>query len=316
MSAQSNVLVLGGTGFIGRAVCEMLVERGEGAGRVIVPTRRLLHGSTLRALPTMDLVQADVHDDAALRRLVAKAAAVISLVGILHGKPADFERIHVALPRRLAAACRDAGVRRIVHVSALGAAPDAPSHYLRSKAAGEAALAGAGLDVTLLRPSVVFGVGGGLMHLLAGLQRVLPVLPLGGADAQLQPVWVEDVACAAVRCLDRPETIGRTYELAGPEVLTLAEAARRAGRWIGAERRQIALPDWAARLQAAALSILPGEPLLSADNLASLKVPAVASGRLPGLDALGIRPTPLETLAEAENLNRRLDRWRAAARRA
>jgi uncharacterized protein YbjT (DUF2867 family) len=321
MNALRSILVLGGTGFVGRAVCEMLVQRGDGGGgRIIVPTRRLMRASTLRALPTSDLRQADIHDDEDLKSLVGKADAVINLVGTAHGSAADFERVHVALPRRLAAACELLGVRRVLHVSALGAASDAPSNYLRSKAGGEAALRNAALDLTLFRPSVIFGAGDHLLNLFARLQAVFPVLPLAAADARFQPVWVDDVARAIVRCLDRPETIGRSYELAGPEVVTLAEIARRAGRWAGHERRQIALPPFAARLQAALMSLLPGPPLLSKDNLDTMRVPSVAGGTLPGLEALGILPAPLEAVAPGylgtEGVRRRLDRWRAHARRA
>jgi uncharacterized protein YbjT (DUF2867 family) len=321
MNNLRSILVLGGTGFVGRAVCEMLVQRGDGGGgRIIVPTRRLMRASALRALPTTDLRQADIHDDETLKRLVGKADAVINLVGTLHGSAAEFERVHVALPRRLAAACELLGVRRVLHVSALGAASDAPSNYLRSKAGGEAALRNAALDLTLFRPSVVFGASDHLLNLFAGLQAVFPVLPLAAADARFQPVWVDDVARAVVRCLDQPETIGRSYELVGPEVVTLSEIARRAGRWSGHERHQIALPPFVARLQAALMAALPGPPLLSKDNLDTMRVPSVAGGTLPGLEALGILPAPMEAVVPGylgtEGVRRRLARWRANARRA
>jgi len=168
---MKNILVLGGTGFVGRAVCERLVERSGGAGgRILVPTRRIQNGQRLRSLPTLELVTANVHDDAELARLVAQCDAVINLVAILHGSAADFGRVHVELPHRLVRACSAAGVRRIVHVSALGVSPDGPSNYLRSKAQGEAVLTGSGLDVTLLRPSVIFGTEDRFLNLFAKIQ--------------------------------------------------------------------------------------------------------------------------------------------------
>jgi len=293
-----HIAVTGGTGFVGQAVCEQLVERSGGAGgRIVVPTRRIRRGQAVQSLPTVERVQADVHDERALARVLAGCDAVVHLVAILHGSEADFQRVHVELPRKLVAACRAAGVRRIVHVSALGVAPDAPSRYLRSKAAGERVLLESGLDVTVLRPSVIFGARDRFLNLFAQLQALAPFMPLGGADARFQPVWVEDVAAAAVRCLDRPQTIGQTIECAGPDVLTLAQLVRLAGRLAGCERPVLPLPEALARLQAGLMELLPGEPLMSRDNVDSMRVPNVATGRLPGLDTLGITPAPVEAVA-------------------
>ncbi len=311
-----RVLVLGGTGFVGRSVCERLVERGQGGGLVRVPTRRLAHGRVVQALPTVELVEADVHDPAQLRRLLQGMDAVVNLVAILHGSAAAFERVHVQLPQALVAACAAAGVRRVVHVSALGVGEGAPSNYLRSKTRGEAGLQGsAALDLTLLRPSVIFGAQDRFLNLFAQLQRLAPVMPLAGSTAQFQPVWVEDVAGAIVRCLDQPATAGQVYECAGPEVFTLSELVRLAGRWAGCERPQLPLPSAIGRLQALAMELLPGEPLMSRDNIASMQRPNVASGQLPGLAALGIQPTPLQAVAPlylGPDFGRaRLERWRA-----
>lgn len=267
-------------------------------------------------LPTLDLMQADVHDDAALRRALAGCDAVVNLVAVLHGSPAQFEHVHVALPRRLAAACRATGVTRVLHVSALGVGPQAPSHYLRSKAEGEAALQAAGLALTILRPSVMFGAGDRFLNLFARLQAVLPVMPLACADAVFQPVWVEDVAQAIVSALARPDAVGRVYEAAGPDTFTLAELVRVAGRCAGHERPVVPLPAALGRLQAMLMGLAPGTPLMSADNLDSMRVPNVASGQLPGLGDLGIVPAPLMAVAPgylAPGSGRgRLDRLRAA----
>ena len=190
-------LILGGTGFVGRSVCEKLVERSGGAdGRLRVATRRFPRARHLQLLPTVEVACGDVHDEATLARLLRDTDAVINLVAILHGSEAEFERVHVRLPAHLAAACKAAGVRRVVHVSALGAALDAPSRYQRSKARGEEVLKAAGLDLTILRPSVIFGERDRFLNLFATLQSIFPVLPLASAGARFQPVWVDDVASA------------------------------------------------------------------------------------------------------------------------
>jgi uncharacterized protein YbjT (DUF2867 family) len=314
-----KLLVLGGTGFVGRALIAQLVERAGGGGiQIVVPSRRPPRHKALASLPGVQLVAADVHDPAALARLLVGCDAVVNLVAILHGSAADFDRVHVALPRTLAEACRGAGVRRLVHVSALGADAQAPSNYLRSKAAAEAVLQQAGLDLTLLRPSVIFGAEDRFLNLFGAMQKLLPVVPLAGADARFQPVWVEDVARAIATCLDDPTTIGATIECAGPRVYSLAELVRLAGRWSGAARPVLPLPPAVARLQAGLMSLLPGEPLLSADNLDSMRVPNVASGTLPGLGRLGITPTALEAVAPAclgALGSTRLDALRKTARR-
>lgn len=316
--SMKNLLVLGGTGFVGRSVCERLTRRRPD-GRVRVPTRRTAQGRWVRALPTVEVVTADVHDDATLDRLLQGCDAVVHLVAILHGSPQAFQRVHVDLPQRLARACLRAGVRRVVHVSALGVSADGPSHYLRSKAGGEAALQAAGLDLTILRPSVIFGAQDRFLNLFARLQAVAPVFPLGGGDARFQPVWVEDVAAGVVAALDRPESVGQIYECAGPAVHTLSEIVRLAGRWSGHERPQLPLPEAVARLQARLMEWLPGEPLMSRDNIDSMRVPNVASGQLPDLRRLGITPAALEAVAPGylgtQQGVARLDHWRRHAGR-
>ncbi len=323
---MNNILVLGGSGFVGRSVCDKLVERSNGAGgRITVPSRKPARAKHIQMLPTVQLVAADVHDPAQLRRLVQGADAVINLVAILHGSEAAFERAHVALPRTLAAACAAAGVRRVIHVSALGVsepgagagveASPAPSLYLRSKTAGEAVLRAAPLDLTVLRPSVIFGEHDRFLNLFATLQAVFPFMPLAGSQARFQPVWVQDVAQTIVACLDLPSTIGQTYECAGPQVLTLQQIVEAAGRWSGHPRPVFGLPEGLARLQAGMMELLPGEPLMSRDNVASMRVPNVATGRWPGLAALGITPASMEAVVpgylSANQGVARLDRWRA-----
>ena len=296
---MQKIVITGGTGFVGRNVIERLVAH-DASTRLVVPTRRRANGSALQILPTVDLLPADVHDPAALADLLRGADALVHLVAILHGTPADFERVHVQLPRHLAAACVSAGVRRVVHVSALGVSAQAPSAYLRSKAAGEAvwqqAASQHGLQVTVLRPSVIFGAEDQFTNLFASLQRLFPVLPLAGATAQFQPVWVGDVAQAVVQVLAQPHGPGPVIECAGPEVLTLKQIVQRVGALAGCQRPVVALPEALGLLQAAAMGLLPGTPLMSRDNVLSMRVPNVASGTLPGLQTLGITPASLDTL--------------------
>lgn len=295
---QRHILVLGGSGFVGRHFCEHLVRAGWLA---TVPTRRWANSLALQALPNLTVLEADVHDDAQLAELMAGHDAVVNLVGVLHGSEARFEAVHVTLPQRIASAMKRAGVRRLVHISALGADAQGPSRYQRSKARGEAALQAAGLELTLLRPSVMFGAEDHFLNLFARLQQTLPFMPLASSHTRFQPVWVGDVAEAIVRCLDNHHTVRQTYELVGPEVFTLRELVQCAGQWAGIRhgrgRPVLALPHWAGWLQALALELAPGGPLMSRDNLASMQVDNVASGRLPGLPALGITPAALSGVA-------------------
>lgn len=308
-----SVLILGGSGYVGRALCEQLTRQLGADVRITVPTRRVAHGKSVQSLPGVTVVQADVFED--LPHLVPGHDAVVNLIAILQGNEAAFERVHVELPRRIAAALTGAGVPRLVHVSALGVSEQAPSRYLRSKAAGEAVLKAAGLALTLVRPSLIFGEGDSSVNLFARLQGLFPLMPLAGASAQLQPVWVQDVAHALTEVLLRREAIGQTYEIAGPRVLTLGELVRLAGQVAGHPRPVLPLPGPLATLQALAMECLPGEPLLSRDNLGSLSVPNVASGRLPGLAELGLTPASLEavlpTYLGGGGGVARLDAWRA-----
>lgn len=298
---MKRVLLLGGSGFVGSHVCNKLASR---PWRITLPTRYEVHARHLQHLPQVDVVRADVHDPAVLRSLVNGHDAVINLVAILHGDAAAFDKAHVELTKNLARACLDAGVPRFVHVSALGAdglAPDkAPSMYLRSKSQGEALLTTAtdeGLQLTLLRPSVIFGDQDKFLNLFARLQKLFPVIPLAGAQARFQPVWVEDVANAIVHCIETPRTVGQTYELCGPQVFTLRELVKLAGVFSGIRQGRgrpiVALPEALGRLQARLMSWLPGPTLMSVDNMDSMRVDIVASGKLPGLQALGITPASL-----------------------
>ncbi|MDB5870067.1 MAG: NAD-dependent epimerase/dehydratase [Polaromonas sp.] len=294
---MKKILIFGGTGFVGTQVCEKLNQL---QCRVTVATRRSANARHLQLLPLLDVAEINLHDSAALAALVAGHDAVINLIAILHGSEEAFQKVHVKWPLDLARACKAAGVRRLVHISALGAAPDSPSRYQRSKARGEAALLGSGLDVTALRPSVIFGAGDKFLNTFVKLQQVFPVIPLAGSQARFQPVWVGDVASAVVRCLQDAATIGQVYEACGPDVFTLRQLVQLAGRYAGIGRGQgrpvIGLPGALARVQAFFMELAPGEPMLSRDNLDAMKTDNVASGKLPGLQALGIAPASLQAI--------------------
>jgi len=290
-----SVCVIGGSGFIGSHVVRLLCAS---ALPVRVPTRnRERARQELILLPTAEAFTADVHDAATLRRTVAGCDAVINLVGVLDGRNDGFQRNHVELPARIVSACRDAGVKRLLHVSSLGAAADAPSEYQRSKAKGEAVIAAAaehGIATTIFRPSVVFGRGDHFLNLFARLARAFPVLPLGCADAKFQPVYVEDVARAILASLGNTSTFGERYDLCGPTVYTLRELVEYACSVLGLGRSVIALPDGLAWLQAAVLEHLPGR-LMTRDNVLSMQVDNVCGCPFPAV--FGFEPTPLEAVA-------------------
>ena len=316
-----TVVVFGGTGFIG----SHLVARLSAAGaRVIVPTRRAERARHLIFLPRVEVVQADVHDDAALRQLMAGKSAAINLVGLLHsrrGQPygPDFKRAHVELPRRIVAACAAGKVPRYLHMSALGAAIDGPSMYLRSKADGEvAARAEPSVAATIFRPSVVFGEGDNFLNTFARMQRWLPFIPLAGAETDFQPVYVGDVAQAFVNALGDLKTRHLVFELGGPRIYTLAELVRLAGQYSHHPRPVFGIPDSLGRLQARLFELLPGTPIMSRDNLDSMKVDNVVDPAIQATTAaaLGIKLTPLEAVAARYlSPSERFDDFRARAGR-
>lgn len=303
-----SILVIGGTGFIGS---HLIAKMNSSGWSITVPTRRLAHAQHLLVLPSVeDVIEANVHDDATLRQLIRGKDAVINLVGILHGKAVvnarnaphapygpEFARAHVELPKRIVAACAELKVRRYLHMSALGADNRGPSMYLRSKGDGEAAaFSDPRVSTTVFRPSVVFGDNDHFLNLFASLQRFLPVMLLGAAEAKFQPIYVEDVAQAFVAALHNDRTAGKCYELAGPKVYTLRELVRLAGEFSGHPRPVIGLLPVLARLQAWPLEHLPRGPLMSRDNLDSMQIDNVAHG--PIAPELGIEePTALEAVA-------------------
>lgn len=318
--SSPRILVLGGSGFVGRQVCEQLARLG---WHITVPTRRAVNAARVQSLPGLTVIEANVHQEADLARLMPGHDAVVNLVAVLHGSEERFESVHVDLPGKIASAMKKAGVQRLVHISALGADPQGPSMYQRSKARGETVLHNAGLQLTVLRPSVIFGAEDKFLNLFADLQAVAPFMPLAGSGTRFAPVWVGDVARAVVVCLQKLDTVGQTYELCGPDVMTLGELVQRAGQWAGVNegrgRPVIGLPMWVGWLQAAAMELAPGEPLMSRDNLASMKMDNIATGQLSGLAALGISASSAAGVAPGYLGHRgprsKLNRWRAGAGR-
>jgi uncharacterized protein YbjT (DUF2867 family) len=306
---QHRVAVLGGSGFIGRYLVKRLAERGE---VVTVGGRYAADAKYLRLkgeVGQVGLVNLAIGDEAVMPAFVAGNDAVINLVGILHesggGRGQRFETAHHVGPARLARLAREAGVARFVHVSAIGADPRSSSLYARSKAAGEEAVRDAFPTATILRPSVVFGPEDQFFNRLAAVAMISPIVPLiGGGHTRMQPVYVGDVAEAAVHCLDDPATAGRVYEFGGPRVYTLRALTELLLEDIRHRRLLIDLPFGLAKLQARLMALLPNPPL-TPDQVELLKSDNIVSPGALGLNALGIAPTAVEAI-----LPTYLDRFR------
>lgn len=298
----SAVLVVGGSGFIGRHLVASLAAAGI---RVVVPSRRRERAKHLILLPTVDVVEADVTAPGVLERLTAGKQAVYNLVGILHSRRGrraergvneygpDFARMHVELPQAIVAACRASGVHRLLHISALGASPDAPSEYLRSKGIAEKALLAADdLDVTVFRPSVVFGPEDAFLNRFATFARLSPVFGVPCPAAKFQPVYVGDVARALHFALEEPEACGKVYELGGPDVVTMKALVEFVCAVTGRRRWVFGLPDRLAYMQASLLERLPGK-LMTRDNFRSMQVPSTSGQPFP----FHLQPQSLEAVA-------------------
>lgn len=289
----TSFCMLGGTGFVGQVLANQASARGI---RMRVLTRYEPAARRVKVLPTAEVMVGDAHDPATLARAFEDMDAVVNLVGILHpGRGGSFEKVHAELPRKVAQACVASGVQHLVHMSALGAAENGPSEYLRSKAAGEAAVrsASGAMPWTIFRPSVIFGEGDRFTNTFAALARVFPVIPLAGAEARFQPVWVDDVARCMLEALGEPRAFGQTYELCGPKVYTLAEIVRFVAATVGRHPHIAALPPGLGNLQATLFEHLPGR-LITRDNLKSMTVPNVCSGRFP--EHCATEPAALEAI--------------------
>lgn len=322
MSKTKNVLVIGGSGFLGQAVCNQLAKAGY---RITVPTRRYDRAKHLLTLPTCQIIEANIHDRATLGRLVSGQDIVVNLLGVLHSKPGkpygqNFRVNHVEFPKALCTAMSKHGAKRIVHISALGVGVQnpAPSMYLRSKTDGEAVVKDSGLAWTILRPSVVFGREDKFLNTFASLANIAPFIPLAGADARFQPVSVSDVAKAVFACVEDQgkDTLHNTYDLVGTEIFTLKELVKLSARAVGKNPLVFGIPDVAAKVQAFLMELAPGEPLMSRDNVDSMKIDNIrTSGRtfpLPSYECLSV---VAHEYLRAKHLPSDLDEFRTRAHR-
>ena len=286
---QYDILLIGGNGFVGRVIAAQLQLAGYS---VLIPSSHLAAGRELRMLPKVYVEEADVHEFDDLQNLCARIqphGAVINLVGVLHDKPATpygrvFKAAHVDLPKNIITAMQMHGLKRYLHMSALGADSRGPSMYQRSKGDGEAAVKASNLDWTIFRPSVIFGAQDQFINLFSKLTKLFPAMPLANHQAQFQPVSVDDVATAFMKSLTMPQTIHQSYDLVGPTVYTMKEIVEFAARKAKTSCAIIPVPAVVGYLQALAFEFLPGPTLMSRDNIASMKLPNILPAN--GKDAL------------------------------
>lgn len=274
---SSRVTLLGGTGFVGTRLVYLLAER---FSEVVVLTRRAQRVRELRVVPNVHAREADIHDPEILARELAGSDVVINLVGILNETGnSTFAKAHDGLTDKVVTACEAANVRRYLHMSALNAdAENGKSEYLRSKGRAESRVraANASLHWTMFRPSVIFGQNDSFFNRFATLLKALPVFPLAVPDSRMAPVWVDDVCRVMLDSIDNPATVGEAISLCGPEIFTLKELVEYTAETAELNRVVIGLPDWAARLQARTMELVPGKPF-SRDNYLSLQTDSTCS---------------------------------------
>jgi len=289
-----TVTIFGGDGFVGRYVVQALLKSGH---RVRVASRNPKRGWFLKAqanLGQIAYVVADITRPETLRHAVEGASAVINLVGILKG---DFDAVHRHGARNVAEAAKTAGIETFVQVSAIGADAESPSAYGRSKAEGEAAVRRAFPTATILRPSIIFGREDQFINRFAGLIRLLPIVPVIGGATKFQPVFVGDVAHAVAAIIDDPQShASKTYELGGPEVMTMTQVNRWIAEATGRDRPLLEMPDEVSGPLATLTGWLPGAPI-TRDQWMMLQRDNVVGAKAKGLAALGIAPTPLDAVA-------------------
>ena len=315
-----SIAVLGGTGFLGTRLVARLIKDGR---RVTVLSRDREQHKHLLVLPGLTLQNCDVYEEAQLSEHFRGKDVVINLVGILNERGfggSGFRRAHTELTRGVLQAARSAGVTRLLQVSALKAAVDAPSYYLRSKGEAERLIretSSASLDWTIFQPSVMFGPGDSFLNRFGGLLAISPkVFPLAKPHARFQPVFVDDVIEALLRCLHGGASSRQTYELGGPQIYSLREIVGLVAKLTGRRRWVVGLPDVVARLQAFVMDFVPGRPF-SSDNYRSLTVDSVCTE--DGFAKLGIKPQSMPASARqylgALEDNARLSHNRASAGR-
>lgn len=286
------ITVLGGGGFLGRYVVQRLLSRG---ARVRVAQREPRQATFLKPLGGLgqtQFVAADVRDPASVARAVAGSDAVINLVGAFD----DMRAVQAEGAANVAAAAKAAGARAFVHVSAIGADQGSPSAYGRSKGDGEAAVRAAFPEAAILRPSIIFGREDHFINRFANMIRMAPVVPVIAPRAKFQPVYVGDVADAVIAALDA-SAAGRTFELGGPQILTMAELLQWIAGAIGRKPWFVEVPDAIASALASGLGWAPGAPITK-DQWLMLQTDNVVAGAAEGLAHLGITPTALASVAD------------------
>ncbi len=290
-------MVFGGSGFVGRYMVKRLAQRGYVVRVGVRDPDRATFLKPMGNLGQIVPMAASVRDETSVAALVAGAEVVINCVGILYETGSQtFQALHAEAPGRIGRAAAAAGVRHVVHVSAIGADAASPSVYARTKAEGEAALRAAFPAAVVLRPSIVFGPEDNFFNQFAALARVLPALPMfGGGTTRFQPVYVGDVADAAMACLDRAETAGKTFELGGPKVYTFREILEFILRTTGRKRFLVSIPYSVGAVQARLFELLP-KPLLTRDQLLLLQRDNVVSPGALTLADLGITPKAVEAI--------------------
>ena len=312
-----KITVLGGAGFVGTSLVAKLDQEGY---QIKVLTRRREASKHLILLPNVQVTECNIMDNHALKEALHGSDAVINLIGILHESGnATFEAMHHQLPRRVAQMCEELGISRLLHMSALQANQHAPSQYLRSKATGEAAINefSKKLDITIFKPSVIFGRDDKFLNLFANLVRFLPVIFLAKPDAKFQPIWVEDVTQCFVNALNNTATYGKSYDLGGPTIYTLRELIQKVMTILGKQRPIIGLNDGLSMAQAFMMELMPIK-LMSRDNVRSMQVDSVSNQ--PIAVELGVVPTGLDVIVPEYLLNGSpradYDAFRSAAGRA
>lgn len=298
-----DILLIGGNGFVGRVLADQL-QAAEYS--VLMPTRHMASARELSILPKIHLEKADVQDLDYLQKLCSRIkpnGAVINLVGMLHDKPGEpygpgFKAAHVDLPKNIITAMQLAGLKRYLHMSALGADSLGPSMYQRSKGDGAAIVTTSNLDWTIFRPSVVFGERDQFINLFAKLAKLLPVMPLAHSGAQFQPASVDDVASAFSKSLKMPNTIHQSYDLVGPTVYTMKQIVEFAAKKVDSKCVIIPMPNFVGYLQALAFEYLPVPTLMSRDNIASMKLPNILplNGQEALTEVFGISRLKLESM--------------------